>query len=716
MRRPIRWTIYIDAFRDASPVYEGDLSIVTAKETGQAFFRSRLSGDITFVRSDFDYLLAECGMNDRVEVILEEFTGTWDALFHGFFYRADSVIDEDNRTWAVTPQPLDQYDKVVAALDREFDLVRLDVKRTPVTFLQQGLIQLYAPGSSFVNNYLSGVWWEQEIDIPTDPLNTFFTGTPFQVFAIAGDDSVLDPDISGQYLLDANPPYFGYTRTDGAYALTYDVGTSTWRIVDYATATVVYLADQSGPSNNPAPGFNCPRDNNAVLFESQTTASTARGMFFVMYGRILTNEATVDGNPTDPLPSPDISGEENYNYTRMYELSPNTFITASEHKTGSGKWGTFASDANHFANEYFVKPQAATGFLMPVNRSQWSEISLWFFIDSTLAQTLTDAATARTIRDAYKVDDVLSALLGEIDALVLHQENDTYSDFFYGFANPIRTIRNRLALTPKSNVLKGDYDKPAQRAPIKLSELLTLLRIAYRVHWHIDAGKMILEHVHYYEKGMTYTIPQVGADLTGLIEPKTGKNWGHRGRRYKYEKEAMPEGYRFAWMDQVSFPFSGYSLDILSPFIQRGTFEDNNVGQFTSDLAFALVQPGSISPDGFFLFDAEEGDGGLQVPSVEIVISDEEEYFLQNGHAAMVYLHDKYHRHNLPAEDIRLNGNVDTADTVRRAKLQEEEFPSPDGLNPMELVTTALGTGEVRETTLNISSRSLKINVAHDTE
>jgi len=715
MRNPIRWTIYTDEFRDVKPVYEGDLSIQSSREGGEMFFRSRLSGDITFVRGDFDYLLTNVGMSDKVEVSVEEFTGTWDLLFRGYFYRSDSVIDEDNRTWTVTPNPLDDYDNVMAAMDREFDLVRLDVKRTAVRFLQDGLVQLYTPGASFVNNYLSGVWWEQEVD-PTSSPATYFTGTPFQVFAIAGDDSVLDPDISGQYLLDPGAPYFGYTRADGAYALTYDVGSSTWRIVDYDTGTVVYLADQSGPANNPAPGFNWLRDNNAVLFESQTTTSTARGMFFVVYGRILTNETTVDGNPTDALPDPDITGNENYNYTRMYELAPDTFIAASPHQPLAGRWGQFADDAHHFENEYFVKPEAGVGFLMPVNRSQWSEISLWFYIDSDLAQTLTDAATQRIIRDAYLLSDVLKALLAEIDPLVGHEDDIAYSDFFYSGDNDIRTIRDRIAFTPKSNVLKGDYDKPASRAPIKMGDVMNLLKNAYRVYWHIASNKLILEHIHYYENGLSYTTPGVGEDITTALEPKTGKPWGWRGNRYKYEKEAMPEGFRFAWMDQVSFPFSGYSLDMLSPFIQRGQFEDANMGPFTSDLAFALVQPSSLSPDGFFLFDAGPDDGGLFVPSVEVIVSDEEEYQLQNGYASMLYLHDKYHRWALPAPDIRLNGIEDEAETVRRAKIQEEQLPAPDGLNPMQLITTAIGTGEIRETTLNISSRSLKITVAHDTE
>jgi hypothetical protein len=720
MRNEIRWTIYHDsAFRDVKPVYEGDLSIVQGKEGGEVFFRPRLSGEITFVRGDFDYLLANVAMSDKVEVYLEEFTGTWDALFSGFFYRSDAAIDEDNRTWTVTPQPLDRYDKVMAAMDREFDLVRLDVPRTPVRFIQQPVIQVYLLGASYLTNYIGSTHWEQPLAIDPpgqfDLEYTYFFAASLW-FYIPGDDSVLDPDISGLYPSDGSTgPFF---RTDNVYAIRLNPLVSSpdiqWEVYEVASGTVVYRKALNIALHFPSSAFTPLPPGGEFI--SLTTSDECQCFSLNVWARILTHEATVDGDPTDALPTSDIV-EEGYNYDRVLPFEAVSIIGSSLHQADAGRWGKFADDALHFDGEYFVKPSASLGTLYPLNRSDWTEYSAWVYISNDLQQLLTDGGTERIIRDAYRVSDVLKYLLAEIDPLVFHEDAAAYSDFFYSGDNDIRTIRTRLALTPKSNVLKGDYDKPASRAPIKLGELLALLKNAYRTYWHIDAnGKMILEHIHYYENGMHYTTPNVGADMTALLEPKTGKAWGWRGKRYKYEKEAMPEGFRFAWMDQVSFPFSGYSLDMLSAFVQRGQFEDVNMGPFTSDLAYALVQPASISPDGFFLFDADDEGTQLFAGHVEVTVSDEEEYYLQNGYASMLYLHDTYHRWALPAPDIRLNGNEDTAETVRRAKIQEEDFPAPDGLDPMELITTTIGTGEIRETSLNISSRSLKMTIAHDTE
>lgn len=715
MPNPVRWTIYIDAFRPATPVYDSSLAVVSAQEGGEMFFRNRLTGDITFVRSDFDYLLAECGMEDRVEVIFEEFTGTWDLLFHGYFYRSDSEIDEDNRTWTVTPKPLDRYDNVMNALDREFDLVRLETPRTPVEFTQQGIIQVYLLGATFLNNYIGSTHWEQETVLTPNQfeLETVHHFEAFSPIFIAGDDVVLDPDVSGTYL---KPDPFGTDadRLDGAYRIRLNPVVSPsvqWEIVTLPGLVPVYQKAIGEPLSTPIAfkptGF---------TFHSLTTASECEAFQENVWARVLTNETTVGLDPTFALPASDIV-DDNFNYTRAFPFEAISFIGSSMHRTDAGRWGKYAADSLHFAGEYFVRPEVALGTLFPVNRSQWEQYSLWIYISPALRDLLTDAGTDRVIRDAYRVSDVLSTLLAEIDPLVFHQDNVAYSDFFYGTANPIRTIRNRLALTPKSNVLKGDYDQPASRAPIKLGEVLTLLKNAYRVYWHIDGtGKLVLEHIHYYERGGSYTTNQIGADLTTIKEPKTGKVWGWRSKRYKYEKEAMPEGFRFAWMDQVSFPFSGYSLDMRSAFIQRGQFEDVNMGPFTSDLAFGLAQPSALSPDGFYFFDGGQGSDEITVTSIEITISTEEDYFLQNGTASVVYLHDKYHRHGLPAPLIRLNGNDVTASTVRRAKLQEEDFPAPDGLDPMELITTAIGTGQVRELSLNVSSRAAKITIAHDTQ
>lgn len=716
MRRPIRWTITIDGTpRSVNPVYEGDLSIVSARESGEVFHRDRLSGEITFVRSDFDYLLANCGMTDKVEISLEEFTGTWDALFIGYFYRSDAAIDEDNRTWTVTPQPDDKYDKVMAALDKEFDLVRLDLPRTTINFTQQAVIQVYMLGANFLTNFIGSTHWEQEVLTPiftdAEMTGTYFFGLSRFIF-IPGDADTLDPDVSGQYI-DTGAGN-NYDHVDGTYRIRQKpsaLPSVQWEIVTLPGLSPVYEKGVGEPLSNPY-AFT----ESGFPFQSLTTSDECEAFQDAAYVRILTNETTVGVDPTSALPDPDIVAE-NYNYTRALPVEDVNFIGSSLHDPDAGRWGKFADDALHFAGEYFVRPDEALGTLFPVNRSDWTQYSAWIYIDATLQSLLDDAGTARVIRDAYRVSDVLKYLLAEIDATVSHDDATAYSDFFYSGSNSIRTIRNRLALTPKSNVLTGDYDKPASRAPIKLGELLALLKNAYRVYWYIDASnRLVLEHIHFFYNGKSYTAAGVGEDFTTLLEPKTGKAWAWRGKRYKYEKEAMPEGFRFAWMDQVSFPFSGYQLEMLSPFIQRGQFEDVNMGPFTSDLAYGLVQPSALSPDGFYLFDAEVTGDELTVTSIEVTVSDEEDYYLQNGQASMLYLHDKYHRHALPAPSIRLNGNEETATTVRRSKIQEEDFPAPDGLDEMQLVTTTIGTGEVREASTNISSRSIKLTIAHDTE
>ncbi len=97
-------------------------------------------------------------------------------------------------------------------------------------------------------------------------------------------------------------------------------------------------------------------------------------------------------------------------------------------------------------------------------------------------------------------------------------------------------------------------------------------------------------------------------------------------------------------------------------------------------------------------------------------VSDEETYNMQNGYASLVFMVDAYFRERLPASLVTINKADDTADSVKRSKIQEIEFPSGVDPDPMLLVTTGLGTGKVRAMTINLSSRGNKMTIYHDTE
>jgi hypothetical protein len=460
----------------------------------------------------------------------------------------------------------------------------------------------------------------------------------------------------------------------------------------------------------------------AVLTSLTDPSSKVAPIATSFFVRLLSNKDTVGGNPTFDIPANDIV-PSNENYTKVIGIDADNFFVSDSASISAARWGRFSQDALHFAGQYFALPEiSGVGRIYPVSSSDWLSASYWFEFDAALNALQEEAADDILLRDAYKLSDAIRAVLSQLTIGVSHQEGAAWSEFLYSDANPIRGARRYPIISPKSNVVLGEYDKPAQKAPIKLSDLLNLLWVAFRCKWHIDIdGRFRVEHMSWYERGGTYDGTEVGADLTSLIDPQTGKSWEFGRNRWSYEKADMPERFEFGWMDDVSFPFEGYPIQVRSAFVQQGRIEKETAARFTSDVDFILSQGADISKDGFVAMDAELANGDYYLPFIDITLPSGDEYKVQNGYMAFTWLHPNYARHGLPAELITLNGEDTTALSVTRRKTQEIEYPSflpADFLtiNYISLVTTGLGDGKILELAENMAGEFVTAKIAHDTQ
>ena len=128
-----------------------------------------------------------------------------------------------------------------------------------------------------------------------------------------------------------------------------------------------------------------------------------------------------------------------------------------------------------------------------------------------------------------------------------------------------------------------------------------MLRDVFRCYWYIDGSALRIEHVKFFDNGLSYSAAGVGADLTTLSVLRTGKTWGWCTSKYKFDKQSLPARYQFAWMDEVTRQFNGQPIDIVSQFVQKDQVEQIQVVQFTSDVDFMRSNPGGCSKDGFAL-------------------------------------------------------------------------------------------------------------------
>jgi hypothetical protein len=333
---------------------------------------------------------------------------------------------------------------------------------------------------------------------------------------------------------------------------------------------------------------------------------------------------------------------------------------------------------------------------LPIQRNEWTGYALWFNYNSTIQDLQTEAGEEITIKDCYKLPDVLKVLLAEISPDYTHLESNSFSNFLYG-ANSIRGTRRYPIITPKTNLLSGNYDQPAAKANIKLNDVLMMLKYVYNVYWWVDEDyNFRLEHLNYFERGGQYYTDNVGTDLTTSLEPKTGKSWGYRLNKYTYEKQNIPERVTTKWMDNQSFAFEGSPIVMRSEYAEKGNLEERVVSVFSADIDYMFANTSDISKDGFALFDCERSGGIYSPPFVNLSLWGYDGVKAQNGYLSLAWLSNNYHRYGMPTHNINVNGTDTTAITTKRTKVQEIEFAAFD-FDPMELIKTDIGTGQIYE-------------------
>lgn len=734
----IRLKVGSAAYVDVHPRRAGeDSTIVTEAEKGEMYYRKKLNMKLTFQRSEYD-LIDAAAFDTEFRILLQEnIGGVWTSLNVARFWKTDCTFDVDNKTIEVTPTTFDVYEKVLEGMEKEFNLISLEPPTVSVNYVRQATLQVYFPGSSYVNSYLDGVWFEEPVSAfqttpaPGDPydttnhlamLNTYGFGVyaPSGVFdwaRVVIPGSGLTINVAGVYLSDAYSvdgiPNGSYTREDGVYtiqAFNTSPGNITWRITLNSGPTVVYASPEV-----PSPNFfygQAPHTTPSLTFTSLTSSQTVQGYLFLPYVRLLTNKETVSGDATVLLPTD--NQFPNGNFLRALPISTANIEVSATSSTTPTRWGKVSEDAIYNIGQYFVKP-TLTETLMPVLSTTWTAASAWFWLDTTLRDLQQEASEAITLKDCYKLSDVINKLLSTIGATVGHADDSTYSDFLYAATNAIRGSRLVPVITPKSNVLIGEYDQPAMKAPIRLREVLDLLRDFHNAYWHISESKFRIEHRHYYDNGKSYTTPGVGIDLTTQLEPRTGLPWSYRTSNYKYDKEKLPERIESKWMDRVSQPFEGYAIQVNSAYVNRGNIQQKQIPKFTSDIDFFNVAASDISKDGFVFFECELDGTDLNVPFLEITVDTDESYKLQNGYASFLYAHETYHKHGLPATSVNLNRQDITATTTIRTKSQELEIAVGSAIDEYKLITASLGNGKIERIEQNLSSKSLKLQIKHDT-
>lgn len=713
------------------PNYKDDLTLDYELETNQRFYRAKLSGKINFVRADYD-IINNAPFDSEFFLYIEksdDWGQTYNKYYKAKFMKTDCTFKDDDKLVTVQPETTDQYDDVLAGLEKEYNLIELAPQIEFLTIRKRPLIQIYVPGDSIVSCFLGGTNWEQDANVTTDQkaligtyhfalcnilkeiyitpnngspaiISGLYTGRMVTGSSVDTFQGKLYPELNVNYYI-----YIAQKRFDGL-----PIGAVAVEIRKQSDDTAMFRYTKSSTSPFDTLEF----DLTAVEGSGAKGKMHASMKSYNIYARYLLDVEKINNLNTYPLPSEDIV-DNNRNYRRVIGYAIDVAFISNNFSDTQTEWG-LADNGKYFAPPYSIYGQT----FYPIARSTWRYASLWFgfyLFDWILEEK---ARKAYTLRDAFTLSSCINVLLKEFAPGITHEATPEYSQFLYNTNNPIAWQSFKLLISQKSNIINGEYKTPAQKAPITLQQIMTMLRDIYKCYWYIEDGKFKIEQVKWFRNGGSYgNNPIIDYDLTQLENVRNGKKMTFATSEYSFDKVEMPERYQFEWMDDVTTPFEGLPIEITSKYVTAGKIEEINISNFTSDIDLMLLNPGAISSDGFALFAAvtPSGGGQLELPFTRQSI-DGVEYFLQNGYLAFINIQPIYWVYDMPARNFKINNSQNYAmGGLERKKKQTLNFPAgTTDPNPMQLVKTYIGNGQVDKLSVNLCSRNIKATLKYDTE
>lgn len=710
------------------PIYKDDLSKEYELETNQRFYRAKLSGKITFVRDDYDYINRQSFDNEFLYCIEKSDDGgrTWSQYFQGKFMKTDCTFTDYDRKVVVQPDTIDDYNDVLAGLEKEYNLITLAPTIQRITINKRPLIQIYVPGDSVVSCFLGGTNWEQDANATTDQnalvqtyhfalcnilkeIRVTANGTPSDIAGLYTGRMTTDPStdtFSGNLFQANNNLYYIHMAQQKINGTPFGVATVDIRRRSDDAVLFVYVKATTSPFDTLEFDF-VPANGS-----SATGTMHADMKSYNIYARYLCDVERINDLNTYPLPADDIV-DNNRNYSHAIGYNVDVAFISNKFSDTPTEWG-LADNGKYFAPPYSIYRQT----FYPIARSTWRYASLWFgfyLMDWRLEEK---ARKEYTLRDAFTVASCISVLLNQIAPGITHEATAKYSQFLYGGNNPISGLNFRLLVSQKTNIINGEYQQPAQKAPTTLQQFTNMLRDCFQCYWFIEDGRFKIEHVQYFRNGGSYSGEVVlSHDLTKELNSRNGKPWAFNTSEYSFDKVDLPERYQFKWMDDVTAAFEGLPIQVISKYVTPGKIEDVNVSNFTSDIDMMLLNPGNMSSDGFALFAAVPPTSGSQwtLPFTRQTVNGVE-YILQNGYLAFINLQSTYWLYDLPARRVSINGSETDAYGIERKKKQTLIFPANDDPNPMQLIKTYIGNGQVDKLSVNLCGRNIKATLRYDTE
>lgn len=715
---------------EVRPHYK-ELNKKYAKESGQEFFRISLDGKINLFGSNYE-IISQSSIEDQLIFIVDKYNNTskkWVEYYRGEFSKTDCKFDHDKKKCELKTTAADGYTEVMNKYENTYDLIKLAPEISKINLHKRSLMQVYVLGSNSITNFFGGTYWEDDVNTAINSHNDLVNKYYF-AYIKAGNEF----EIKGASLSDINGVYAGtnnsWQRWSGYSAYAFQTGVDTGYVYIkrnsdnkdlYISSTEVRIRFDSGNIYLPTSSitFNAIEGNGVV-----TGTCRADNVFiYHIYRRLLCDVDTVTDSEgtknTYNLPSDDFV-TDNRNYKKCIGLTGGLFFCTSRAVTEPTKYGL--NDYGEYFTNQFIPVSAGIGRPLPISRNSWANASLWYVYDSFYEYWEEKIRKQYTLKDSYSIGAAIKAILKKIDPTLSHEPTAEYSQFLYGSSNPLGMKRFYVYITQKTNILKGDYDQPAQKAEASLEELMKMLRDCFRCYWYVEDNKFKIEHIYFFMNGGSYSgKSNYQLDFTKLTDQFNKKLSSYFQSEIEYDKSELNQRYEFAWMDDVTDLFGGVTIDVKSNYIQKDKTEEINIGQFSSDIDYMLFNPTNFSEDGFALLCPVKNGSLLELPILTInglidENGDSYKAIAQNWYASWIYLQNMY-MWDMPASNLESNviGNIYARD-IKKCMKHTIEFPTEEDLDELELIKTSFGNGKIDEISISLDTRIAKVNLLYKPE
>lgn len=629
------------------PVRGDDVAVNIEKASDEWYYTRKMSGKLTFVRGDYDWMMARDLDGTYTLTVENSIDGgaSWHEYFVGSFSRASLTIDEDNRRAELDGLSEGVVEMIESGKGEEYDLNKIipDGDAVEVQGQVHPALAMVDYRSASIDK--SDMWCKEAIvgggyksgeETGWNEYEKVVSDSRFLMCGIYGEakiemadsDSLANGLYSGELKYATKTFHYpsgetlnettvvGTLTNKNGYCIKldfYNQGDGSWD-----TLCTFTLCDPSGNEISVLSTVKW-RNNWSPVSVELSSSLISKMTIFYHYIRATFLTQSADGVQENIL-------DTGSYYKGMTAFEGSGLTIAASIRTveqpnghrlvsGTGEQGT--------TPQYFAPPEDNAGWI-PLAEDNWNYGSMWYKIEPSVANGLADPSKVGSFRwtKCWRIGTCLRYLLPKVTGgKVTFAEGVEGSRFLYDTVNPVAGGEPfDYLVTQKSNVMRPAATG-ASRCPVTLNWFLELLKNAFNVYYWVekvnDGYVFRAEHVEYFRRGGGYDSTLMSQmDLT-LLKPYRNfrgsdglpvKRLSDQTNKYSYDLNGMAEKYTYSWQgDGGSDAFKGHPMLFKAGWVEKGTSESKEVDNIFADLAWLMLNAGtdtasSKNYDGLFIF------------------------------------------------------------------------------------------------------------------